>query len=267
MKRRVFVSSVVDGFAEYRQAAREAIVSANGEPVMVNEDFPSLASSSRNACLDAVDSSDYLISVIGARGGWVAPSGKLVVEEEYERALDRKIQVLAFIQAVAQDEAAERFAKRVSDYIDGAFRRTFSTPNDLRNEIERALRPLLEECPPMTASRSNSDSFAKPYAVQGVAMLRMVLIPERAEEVIDPVRLGSVAFRRRVQELGHASSVSLLSYERPKTAKLERDDLVIVQTEPNGRHEVEEHVRIQLAESGELTIDANVTGRVQAIRN
>jgi hypothetical protein len=37
---RVFVSSVVEGFAEYRQAARSGIEQAGGEAVLVNEDFP-----------------------------------------------------------------------------------------------------------------------------------------------------------------------------------------------------------------------------------
>lgn len=81
---RVFVSSVVEDFTEFRKAAREAISAAGGEPVLVNEDFPSLAVSSRNACLDAVDSCDFLVSIVGERGGWTAPSGLLVIEEEYQ---------------------------------------------------------------------------------------------------------------------------------------------------------------------------------------
>ena len=34
----IFVSSVVEGFQEYRNAAREAIEAAGGKPVLVNED-------------------------------------------------------------------------------------------------------------------------------------------------------------------------------------------------------------------------------------
>ena len=82
MRARVFVSSVVDGFETFRQSAREGILAAGGEPVLVNEDFPSLSLSPRNACLDAVESSDVVVSIIGAWGGWTTPSGKLVVDEE-----------------------------------------------------------------------------------------------------------------------------------------------------------------------------------------
>ncbi|MFL5612405.1 MAG: DUF4062 domain-containing protein [Gemmatimonadaceae bacterium] len=264
MKPRVFVSSVVEGFEAFRAAAREGIVSVGGEPVLVNEDFPSLATSSRNACLDAVDSSDMVVSVIGERGGWQTPSGKLVVEEEYERALTRKLPVLVFIQKTTHDVAAAAFIRRITDYIDGAFRRTFGTPRELRDEVERALRPLVRETEKRTpVSTGSRNHFARPYSVQGMTMLRLVLTPERNEEVIDPVRLNSAEFRKRVYSIAHADGVNLLTYERPKTSSIEGDDLVIVQTEPGGRHGDGEHVRVQLSETGELIIDANVSGRVQ----
>lgn len=66
---RVFVSSVVKGFEEYREAARRGIEAAGGEPVLVNEDFPAQPDSPRNACLDAVDSCDIYLAIIGDRGG------------------------------------------------------------------------------------------------------------------------------------------------------------------------------------------------------
>jgi hypothetical protein len=261
---RVFVSSVIEEFADYREAARRAIVQAGGEPVLVNEDFPSFAASSRNVCLDAVDSSDVLLCIIGSRGGWTAPSGKLVVEEEYERAVDRKLPVIVFLEVGSRDADAERLAKRLSDYVDGSFRRTFATARELESEISRALHPLLDS--PLTrahVTRSSRDHFARPYAVQGTTMLRFVLVPERDEEVIDPIRLGSEEFRRRLFEIGHAPIVRLLSYERPKSTSLEGDDLVILQTTPIGRHGEGEEVRIQLSESGELVLDANVTDRAR----
>ena len=64
---RVFVSSVMKGFKEYREAARSAITVAGGTAVLV-EDFPSLSSSPRNACLDGVRSCDAIAVIIGSRG-------------------------------------------------------------------------------------------------------------------------------------------------------------------------------------------------------
>jgi hypothetical protein len=98
---RVFVSSVIEGFAEYRQAVRKGIEPASGEGIFVNEDFPSQASSPRNTCLDAIDSCDVFLLVLGARGGWKTPSGRLVVEEEYDHARARKLPVLVFLERYA----------------------------------------------------------------------------------------------------------------------------------------------------------------------
>ncbi len=105
---RVFVSSVIEGFAGLSAAAaRNGIKAAGAEPVMVNEDLPSKGTSSRNACLDAIDSSDYVLSIVGKRGGWTTPSGRLVVEEEFEHALVRSLPVLAFVQETTRDADAE----------------------------------------------------------------------------------------------------------------------------------------------------------------
>ena len=85
------VSSVVAGFENERQAARQGVEEAAGDPLLVNEDFPAMGSSPRNACLDAVDSCDVYLVILGAKAGFIAPSGKPVVEEEYERAIERGV--------------------------------------------------------------------------------------------------------------------------------------------------------------------------------
>ncbi|MDB4915257.1 MAG: hypothetical protein JWM95_2901 [Gemmatimonadetes bacterium] len=262
--RRVFVSSVIEGFESFREAARQGILAADGDPILVNEDFPSLAASSRNACLDAIDSADYFVLLIGSRGGWTAPSGKLVVEEEYERAVARKQPILVFLQDVPRDDHAARLVRRVSDYVEGAFRRTFTNELELQRELERALHPLLTNPESrLTMPKSSEDDFAKPYAVQGMTMLRFVLMPERQEEVVDPVRISSEQFGRRVYEIAHSADVGILSFERPKTRTLERDDLVILQTDNDGRNGARQYARIQISESGRLVIDANISGRAQ----
>src|SRR6266498_5591256 len=142
MRPRVFVSSVMDGFEEHRQAAKRGILSAGGEPVLV-EDFPSLSVSSRNACLDGVASCDIYIAVLGSRGGWSAPSGKLVVEEEYEEALHRRMRILAFIHRCDRDKKGEHLVARVSDYVDGLFRSSYTDVAELESTVAMSLKPLI----------------------------------------------------------------------------------------------------------------------------
>ena len=69
----------MDGFEPFRQAAREGIEASGGEPLLV-EDRPSLGHSSRTACLNLIASADAFVLIVGERGGWTAPSGKLVVD-------------------------------------------------------------------------------------------------------------------------------------------------------------------------------------------
>src|SRR5687768_1240105 len=102
MAPRAFVSSVMDGFEDYREAARRGVLAAGCEPVLI-EDYPALTISPRTACLDAVESCDVLLTIIGSRGGWTAPSGKLVVEEEFDEAKRHRVRTLVFVQATERD--------------------------------------------------------------------------------------------------------------------------------------------------------------------
>jgi hypothetical protein len=260
---RVFVSSVVDGFVDYRDAARKAIKAAGAEPVMVNEDSPSQGTSSRNACLNAIESTDCLLSIVGTRGGWTTPSGRLVVEEEFEHARVRNLPVLAFIQETRRDADAERFVRTLSDYVDGVFRTKFQTPTDLEQQVERAVRGRLENVSPRNAGGRDLSSYFAPerYTSGSATLLRFVLEPERREEVVDPVTIVSPDLAETLLELGHSKAVRLFSFARAKSTSMEGTALVIQQDDGNGRHRGEEYVRFELAESGHVILDGNVTGR------
>jgi hypothetical protein len=259
-KPRVFVSSVIDGFESYREAARKGIKAAGGEPVLVNEDFPSMPNSSRNACLDAVASSDIYLAIIGERAGWQAPSGKLVVEEEFEEAQNRDMPVLLFLVDGYREEEAERLAGRLSDYVEGYFRVEVESPTELQEEIEQALQRLIDnpidEQPDMQRVR---DATSAPYDLDGRPSLRMVLVPEREEEVVDPMTLESDKFRHRVYRIAHALSVTLLRYTEPKSHSLSQNSLVITQRSSSRQGRGKEDARIEIGERGRIIIDTSVT--------
>jgi hypothetical protein len=262
---RVFVSSVIEGFADYRQAARNGIEQAGGEGVLVNEDFPSQASSSRNTCLDAIDSCDVFLLVLGARGGWKTPSGRLVVEEEFEHARALKLPVLVFLEDVPRDADGERLAKILSDYVDGNFRVKFSGTAELRDQIERSLRAIVD-------TRNNRamdhDPIAarllKPYRFSDQTSLRFAIAPERMEEVFDPLDLASPGFAERMLEIGHRSEVRLFGYLYAKEApRQEQTWLVIEQPLGNNWSEGRQGVRLTISENGAVLIDTNATGRTK----
>ena len=263
MKPRVFVSSVIEGFQSYREAARKGITSAGGEPVLV-EDFPSLSVTPRTACLDAVASCDIYLVIIGQRGGWVTPSGKLAVEEEYEEAVKRKLRLLAFIEAVERDLEAEKLVARLSDYVGGLFRTTFSGPDQLGCLVENALAPIVKDYGMVGTNMTRigeklKDSFSVGYE----AVLRTVFAPEREGQLIDPVDLESPGLFTQLMEIGHSAKIGLFSYEHGKTKEIGVNEIVITQENSRGHRPPTNAARLELSSDGALVIDTNVTGRVQ----
>jgi hypothetical protein len=258
---RVFVSSVIDGFEEFREAARKGIEATGAHAVLVNENFPALNSSARNACLDGIESCDYVVSIAGARGGWRAPSGLLVVEEEFEHACRSNIPVLAFVQATTRDPDSTRFVNRLSDYVDGRFRIKFQTPAELQIEIERALRERLGPTMKNRTEDRDLGSFfptSDRYSV-AVPKLRFVIAPERMEELIDPVRLASPELLQKIYELAHSAKWKLFTFEQKKTHELKGSTLSIIQSDKNSSHNDYLYRRLDVNEDGVLAIETSVT--------
>lgn len=247
------MSSVVEGFADYRNAAGEGIKQAGATPVMVNEQFPALDTTPRNACLDAVDSSDLIVVVVGERGGWTTPSGSTVVEEECERARSRKLPVLAFLKRAQRDSAAEELATKLSDYLAGRYRTEFDRPEELQRLVEAAVRPFAEgRVNPMPVDLS---PYLRPRERGELSTFaRLVVCPERQEEVITPMALESQELLRQVYEVGHSPEVGLLKYEDGKQSSINERCLVVVQ-----RSQHADSARIIVGESGVVTVEAKVS--------
>ena len=231
---------------------------------MVNEDLPASATSPRNACLDAIDSVDVFISIVGERAGHIAPSGKPVIVEEYEHARKRTLPVFAFLQATTRDAPTDAFTRELSDYVAGIIRREFNSVDELRRAIIDSLGLLKRqiELPSM-----DSEIFAKELAdVQRVVdevFVRVIFAPERQEEVVDPITLESAEFLSSLYSLGHSRSVGLFDYEKPKKPSVKRTSIVVLQSEYNGGNRNERDVvRLEVTEQGWTIFDANITGKV-----
>lgn len=260
MKPRVFVSSIMEGFSEFRSAAKEAIVASECEAVLV-EDYPSISDSPRNACLDAVQSCDIFILVIGLRGGYVAPSGKLVIEEEYEEALG-KMPILVFIQEGTRDESTQRFIDKVSDYVDGRFRKTFSNSGELKQTITESLIRTTEGWSDMQYDLSEiNNKIDNPYKVGNETTLRFVLMPIRKGEFVDAVDLDTDDFERNIYDIAHQRGIDLFSYKEAKmNPEVEVGHVVYMQNSPDYRGGGGEgQIRLEISTGGMVVIDINMT--------
>lgn len=185
---RIFVSSVIEGLEAVRTCARKAIKSAGGEPVLF-EDFHSQNASSRNACLDGVGSCDALIIIIGSRGGYMTPSGKVVVEEEYDEAKRLKLPILFYLQEIEQDKEASVLSKKLSGYIDGRLRAKFNSVDQLKSLLDISLPSLIENLGMQpTNKRDIQKLLLDPTSNdRRCTLLRTVIASERCEEFEDLV--------------------------------------------------------------------------------
>ncbi|MFQ5686212.1 MAG: DUF4062 domain-containing protein [Candidatus Scalindua sp.] len=139
--RRVFISSVISGFEEYRNAARKAVEIMGDKPIM-SEDFEARPYSSDVACISEVETSDFYVLIMGMDYGYLTSEGISVTHKEYRVARKLDMPILAFIQDCEKEETQASFQKEVEDYQSGVFRAKFSDPNDLKDEIIKGLREL-----------------------------------------------------------------------------------------------------------------------------
>lgn len=254
----------MEGFDEYRNAARDGIEAAGCEPVLV-EDNTSLDASPRNACLDGVGSCDAVVVVVGERGGWRAPSGQLAVEEEYEHAVGLSIPTLVFIQkGVERDADAVGLAARLSEYVDGRFRRSFIGPDDLTREVEAAVRTIAGARRIASLDRQRMDQLlAVPPDFGHEVVLRIVVAPGRQDETVIPLEQldDEDGFRFDFVRLGTDRDVRLFDQNAHRSVDRGRNSLVVVQGDQHsGSGAPGQTVRVEMTEDGWLAIDVNVTG-------
>lgn len=71
---KVFISSVVRGFEQFRAAAKDAVEALDMKPVM-SEHFGARTYSSVHACLTEVDQCDVFVLILGANYGYEPEPG------------------------------------------------------------------------------------------------------------------------------------------------------------------------------------------------
>lgn len=267
MKPRVFVSSVMDEFDEERASARQAIASAGCEPVLI-EDFPALQQSSRNACLDAVESCDAVVVIVGERGGWVTPSGKLVVREEVEHARKNGIPVLAFVSSGTKNALAAEFVTFLSDYLTGNFRKAYASAQELKELVSQA---VMFHFSGREASEVDNEFFdralADDSAIQNIPTIRVVASPDRRGDLFDSIQFDKPEFKNEIYMLGYATQPSFFAHELPKEFSFTADKFRIKQALNDLHSQNSEKIDLHVDESGHVRCDMNVTGLREQIDN
>lgn len=260
---RIFISSLMQGYGQIRDAAASGIDHAGCEPVRA-EDFPAAGTAPRTACLDGVASCDGVVLILGARYGVPTAVGISATEEEYREAVQRKIPVLPFLEDGEREPRQAEFVRALEQYVGGHWRKTFRTAEELTPLVEQAVRQAMprgaDGAEKMAEQHIASALANRPPKAQGIVWLQAVWTPLREEEVLDPTQFTSADFRRQVQQLAHEGQAPLFAYEQSNTPDATISRLRISQADHTRPRVGLDLAVLDLYTNGTVSIALNVTG-------
>lgn len=247
---KIFISSLIGGFEPYRAAARSAILNLRHEPVMA-EDFGARANSPQVACLQAVRSADVVVLILGERyGSPQGSSGVSPTHEEYLAARGAK-PILMFTQDSGEREDAQaKFIAEVGAWQSGHFRAAFSTPDELKDLVTRAIHDyqLSTAAGPLDVKALADRALAMlPDSRQGrqstEAAIHVAVAGGPAARLLRPAALEAPALADDLHKQALFGKPSLFVGSKGVEKAMDGSDLVVKQ---------ERGARIQLDESGAL---------------
>ena len=199
---KVFISSLIRGFEEFRAAAVAAVRSLGHEPITA-ETFPAGVSSPRVACLDGIRNADVVVLILGAGYGTVQPvSGLSATHEEYREAKDHR-PVIAFVQeGVDREPAQQEFVREVQDWSGGLFGGGFGTAEELRDALTQAIHrfELSAAAAPVDAGEMLARALEliprenRSYIRRGGPLLHLAVVGGPAQAILRPVEIEEPEF-------------------------------------------------------------------------
>lgn len=183
---KVFISSVVQGFKEFRSAAKDAVETLDLSPIM-SEHFGARPYSSQQACLTEIDQCDVYLLILGAHYGYEQEPNISVTQQEFRQAIFRRKPILVFVQKTNFDDKQVVFVNEVSDYKQGFFRASFSDAAELTkliiqglSRLEKAKNAISEK---EFLDRFSTASITRAYGTSSYApKLEFAFLPQPAQQ-------------------------------------------------------------------------------------
>jgi hypothetical protein len=232
---KIFLSSLIAGMADIREAARSAVTSLGHEAVMA-ETFGTRTQSPQTACLDGVRSADAVVLILGANYGAKQPSGVSATHEEYREARDRGV-VLAFVEeGVERDPEQAAFVREVQAWDTGLFRAGFTGAEDLRGKVTLALHQwqLSRATAPLDAAEVLQRALAffpeeeRGYSSSGAALVVSVAAgPTQA--ILRPSQVEDEAFAELLLQSAMFGPNKIFTHHQGSKHRIENDALILEQ--------------------------------------
>ncbi len=231
---KVFISSVIAGFEPYREAAVHA-VHALGHQAICAEDFGASPASPQEVCLRGVRAANVVVLLVGARYGYLQASGLSATHEEYREAREC-CRVLVFVQqGVDREEPQRKFLEEVRAWGSGHYTASFSTPDELRNAVTRAVHELalsqaagpVDEAEMLARAEAlllPSSAWSGYGATPGLAV-----VGGPHQQVLRPVELEAPQLKRVIKQEALYREVPIFDDTKGTQSKIEGHTLVLSQ--------------------------------------
>lgn len=204
-KKKVFISSVINGFAAERDAAAEAIETLRHYPIRA-EQFGARAETPQSACLGGVESSDVYVGIFGREYGQRVESGLSPTEEEFRHAEKLGLPLLCFVSSGELSPDQKQFIKSIGDYNSGITWVKYDSPSQLQKLVTMALNDhqanhsknaidAHQAAQQLTAAFEKFNEYGK-HAPQ----LRIGMLPVTQAEYLAPGILCDEEFIERLEQ-------------------------------------------------------------------
>lgn len=231
---RVFISSVIQGYEAFREAAASA-AKVLGHEMLRSEDLPAGPDSAERACLDLVRRSDVVLTLLGARYGAPTARAQSPTHQEYAEARAMSKDVLAFVQRGVEPEAPQKtFIDEVRAWATGSAIASFSTPDELRDAVIRSLKELeLSRAagrvdPEVLAARGRGRIEAVVRSLHDLSLV-LAVAPGPSTPLLRPTQMAEKDFQRELERDALYGKPSVLASGAETRTTLDRGSLVVAQ--------------------------------------
>lgn len=231
---KVFISSVITGYDDIRQAAVEAI-EALDHSVIRAEDFVAWPQSAEVACLSGIRNADIVLVILGARYGHKQTSGMSATHQEFFEAKHCEKIVFVFAQSGVTHEPEQRqFIDQAQDWAGGVHTGKFDTPASLRAAITKALVRWERRNVGQTSELVHKAVAVLPdneqYSRSGATLAVSVAVGP-SQTVLRPTELEDEEFGEKLQKLGQFGSAKILDRKGSTDISVNHHTLIVSQSD------------------------------------
>ena len=256
---RIFVSSLISGFGDFRASATKAVEQLGHSPVTA-ESFTPGTSSPRVACLSAVRDADLVLLILGESYGAVQqPSGLSATHEEYREAKSNKPVIAFVMENVEYDDRQQAFVTEVQEWNAGLYRGGFTSADELYALVLKSVHQF--EVSAAATEISGPEMLARALQAlptsdrqrsrTGGPLLQAAFAGGPSQTILRPSQIEDAALRIQIMQNASYGSNPVFSPEQPTTPSVENGKLRLNQ--PNG-------ACIEIDEAGTVRIAVPVAG-------